>query len=251
MCRRRCSPRSSPRTKGRFARRRRRCSRCDDGGLESSASPSSPGPTTCGRAPWSRWSRRSSGKDATCESSIAASPWPDCGERIATISRRRSRTSHSCSARALRHCLRTPGCWWAATAPRSRPSVRGAALLRRVWPQQLAIKRPDICQAVETLGWAHRPNVNTTINTGERTVRVITDRDGLRVGLRGRVEGKRHVLLLGDSFMEALQVEYEQSVAGLLEARLTSRLGEPVAVRNGGVGGWDPPQYLMAPPRGT
>ena len=121
----------------------------------------------------------------------------------------------------------------------------GELLVRLVVPQQLVIKRPDIWQAVDTLGWAHRPNVNTTINTGERTVRVITDRDGLRVGLRGRVEGKRHVLLLGDSFMEALQVEYEQSVAGLLEARLTSRLGEPVAVRNGGVGGWDPPQYLM------
>src|SRR2546422_288548 len=73
----RCSPRSSPRTRGRFARRWRRCSRREDGGLESSALPSSPGPTTSGRAPWSPWSRRSSGRAATCEIGRAS-----CRERV-------------------------------------------------------------------------------------------------------------------------------------------------------------------------
>src|SRR5207247_748392 len=121
----------------------------------------------------------------------------------------------------------------------------GELAVRFVAPQQLIVKRPDIWQPVDTLGWTHRPNVNTTINTGERTVRVITDHDGFRVGVAGRVEGKKRILLLGDSFMEALQVGYEQSLAGLLEARLPLRLGEPIAVRNGGVGGWDPLQYLM------
>jgi len=121
----------------------------------------------------------------------------------------------------------------------------GELLVRLVAPQQLIVKRPDIWEPADTLGWTHRPNVNATINTGERTVRVLTDRDGFRVGVRGRVDGETRILLLGDSFMEALQVDYEQSLAGLLEARLTSRLGEPVAVRNAAVGGWDPPQYLM------
>src|SRR6266487_1448811 len=106
----------------------------------------------------------------------------------------------------------------------------GEVSVRILAPQQLIVKRPD---------------VTTTINTGERTVHVFTDGDGFRVGRAGRVESKRRVLLLGDSFMEALQVEYEQSLAGLLEARLGTRLGETVAVRNSGVGGWDPPQYLM------
>jgi len=118
-------------------------------------------------------------------------------------------------------------------------------LVRVLAPQQLVVKRPDIWQAVDTLGWAHRADVRTTINTGERTVRVFTDRDGFRVGAGGRVEGKKRILLLGDSFMEAFQVEYEQSFAGLLEARLGATLGETVAVRNTGVGGWDPPQYLI------
>src|SRR6266516_3444108 len=121
----------------------------------------------------------------------------------------------------------------------------GEVSVRILAPQQLIVKRPDIWQPVDTLGWMHRPDVTTTINTGERTVHVFTDGDGFRVGRAGRVESKRRVLLLGDSFMEALQVEYEQSLAGLLQARLGTRLGETVAVRNSGVGGWDPPQYLM------
>ena len=122
----------------------------------------------------------------------------------------------------------------------------GEGLVRLVAPQQLILKRPDIWQPIDTLGWVHRPGVNTTINTGEGTVRLITDRDGYRVGPAGRIDGKKRILLLGDSFMEALQVEYERSFAGLLETRLAQRLGEPVAVRNTGVGGWDPPQYLVA-----
>lgn len=150
------------------------------------------------------------------------------------------------------------------TSPRPQSGLRGAVmnvaiagislalalamaelLVRLVAPQQLIVRRPDVWEAVDTLGWAHRPNVNTTVNTGERPVHVFTDRDGWRVGRAGRTEGKRRILLLGDSFMEALQVEYEQSLAGLLEPRLGSRLGESVAVRNTAVGGWDPPQYLL------
>jgi len=121
----------------------------------------------------------------------------------------------------------------------------GEFLVRMIAPQQLIVKRPDIWQPVDTFGWNHRPDVNTTINTGERTAHVFMDRDGFRVGRAGRREGKRRILLLGDSFMEALQVDYEQSLAGLLETGLTARLEDTVAVRNTGVGGWDPPQYLM------
>ena len=121
----------------------------------------------------------------------------------------------------------------------------GELAVRWLAPQELIVKRPDIWRAVDTLGWVHWPDLNTTINTGDRTIRLITDRDGFRVGAAGRVEGKKRILLLGDSFMEAVQVEYEQSLAGLLETRLAARFKEPVAVRNTGVGGWDPPQYLL------
>jgi hypothetical protein len=124
-------------------------------------------------------------------------------------------------------------------------SALGEAAVRVLAPQQLVIKRPDIWRGVDTLGWAHRPNLRTTINTGERLVHVVTDSEGFRVGRAGGSAGRFHVLLLGDSFMEAFQVEYEQSLAGLLEARLPRRLGETVTVVNTGVGGWDPPQYFL------
>ncbi len=118
-------------------------------------------------------------------------------------------------------------------------------LVRLLAPQQLILIRPDLWQAADTLGWVHRPHVETLINTGERTVHVYTDQDGFRVGEKGRREGRKRVLILGDSFMEALQVEYEQSLAGLLEQRLSERLGEAVAVRNAAVGGWGPNHYLL------
>ena len=117
--------------------------------------------------------------------------------------------------------------------------------VRLVAPQQLVIARRDIWQAVDTLGWMHRPGVNTTINTGERTVAFLTDADGLRVGTRGRIAGDKRVMLIGDSFVAAMQVPYEQSLAGLLEQRLSARLGVQVAIRNAGVNGYNPSQYLM------
>jgi hypothetical protein len=112
-------------------------------------------------------------------------------------------------------------------------------------PQQLILKRPDIWRPDSMLGYVHHPDVRTTVNTGERTVSFFTDADGLRVGPLGRRAGQTQILLLGDSFMEALQVEYEQSFAGLVEARLSAVEADTVVVRNAAVGGWDPDQYLI------
>ena len=118
------------------------------------------------------------------------------------------------------------------------------ALVRFVAPQQLIDINESIWQPADTLGYVNRPNLLTTINWGEGRVTLRTDREGFRISRAGRVEGKKHVLLLGDSFMEAVQVEYEGSLAGLLESRLSAAMGEPVAVRNTAVNGWDPGQYL-------
>lgn len=112
-------------------------------------------------------------------------------------------------------------------------------------PQQLGVMRPDVWQPADTVGWTFRPGIDITMNTGERDARILTDRDGFRVGARGRLAGDRTVLLLGDSFMAALQVDHEESLAGLMEAGLPSMVGATVAVRNAGVVAWDPPQYLL------
>lgn len=121
--------------------------------------------------------------------------------------------------------------------------------VRTVLPQQLIQVRPDIWMPDDGLGWVVRPDLETTINTGERTVRVRTDVDGFRIGETGRVDAgadAAEVLVLGDSFMQALQVEHEQSLPGLIEARLGASLpGRRVVVRNAGVDGWDPSQYAI------
>lgn len=122
--------------------------------------------------------------------------------------------------------------------------------MRVAAPQQLVLMRPDLWEPVPELGWRKRPNVVTTINTGEGRVTVRTDSDGFRVGATPHAavahpDAARRVLLLGDSFMEALQVEHEASLAGVLERELGERLAAPVEVRNSGVSAWDPPQYLL------
>jgi len=121
----------------------------------------------------------------------------------------------------------------------------GEGIVRLVAPQQLIVQRPELFRPLDSLGYAHRPNVNLTVNTGDRTVTMLTDTSGFRIGVAGRPPGNLRVLLLGDSFMAAMQVEYEQSLAGLLERCFAARAGKSLAVWNTGVAGWDPPQYYL------
>jgi hypothetical protein len=120
------------------------------------------------------------------------------------------------------------------------------ALVRLVAPQQLIQVRPDIWVTDDGLGWIKRPNLRTTINTGERIVDLFTDGEGFRVGAGGPVRANTRVLLIGDSFVEALQVPYEQSFAGRLQQLMPALVGYPVAVLNGGTDGYDPNQYLIS-----
>lgn len=112
-------------------------------------------------------------------------------------------------------------------------------------PQQLILVRPDLWMPVDTLGWLRRPGTSGTLNTGEGIILLNVDREGYRVGRAGRREAATKILLMGDSFMEALQVEHEQTVAHLLENVLSERLNKPVVVRNAGVAGWNPNHYLL------
>jgi hypothetical protein len=56
--------------------------------------------------------------------------------------------------------------------------------------------------------------------------------------------GTFRILVLGDSFMEALQVPLEESFHRLLEHRLRSLTGRPVEVVNGAVSGWGTDDHL-------
>jgi hypothetical protein len=118
-------------------------------------------------------------------------------------------------------------------------------LVRAVRPQRLEVVRPDIWEPTEGLGWRIRPNLDTSVNTGEREVRIYTDERGFRKGLGPRPQGRKRVLLVGDSFVEALSVPYEENMGGLIESRLSKRPFGPVEVWNAGVGGYNPCHYLI------
>jgi hypothetical protein len=70
--------------------------------------------------------------------------------------------------------------------------------------------------------------------------RVSTNAWGMRDRPRAleKPEGSFRILVLGDSFMEALQVAFEESLPSLLEARLSERTGRRVEVLNGSTSGW-------------
>lgn len=120
------------------------------------------------------------------------------------------------------------------------------AAVRWIAPQQLIQLRPDIWQPHDGLGWERAPNLDVEINTGERTARLLTDSRGHRVGSHApKREPAYRILALGDSFIEALQVDYEDTVTARISDLLEDDLDVPVEVVNTGVAGWDPNHYLL------
>ena len=104
--------------------------------------------------------------------------------------------------------------------------------MRIVAPQPLVQIRPDIWMPVDGLGYQLAPNLDTTINTGEGSVRLLTDEKGHRIGLQGPPNGERKILAVGDSFLEGLQVEYEELVTTRLGGLLEGHAATPRIDRN-------------------
>jgi hypothetical protein len=117
-------------------------------------------------------------------------------------------------------------------------------LVRLFFPQQLPTVREDIWVPKYGVGVEKAGNIDTTINSGEGSVRFITDEDGYRIGSIPAPADAPRVLVVGDSFVEATAIEYERSLSGLLESDLTESMGTPVRIVSAGVGGWNPNQYL-------
>jgi hypothetical protein len=85
----------------------------------------------------------------------------------------------------------------------------------------------------------HPPNLEVYSSRHGQTVRTNS------LGMRDREhrlergeDGAFRVLLLGDSFMEALQVSFEESFPSRLERELQQRVRRPVEVINASVSGW-------------
>lgn len=110
----------------------------------------------------------------------------------------------------------------------------------------LAVFDPD-------LGWAKPPGREAVIQRIEFRVRESINAHGLRGPDRpyARTPGVRRVLLLGDSFIEAANVEEEQTMRAVLEERLSHGRG-PYEVINGGTAGYSTDQeYLFYRREGT
>jgi lysophospholipase L1-like esterase len=118
-------------------------------------------------------------------------------------------------------------------------------LVRLLAPQSLILLRPDIFIPTEQLAWRHAPDVDTRVNTGEREARWRTDDQGMRIGGEPPKPHQMTLVALGDSLLEAMQVEYEETMTAILEKRLSSRLGKELRILNTGTGGWDPNQYRI------
>lgn len=122
----------------------------------------------------------------------------------------------------------------------------GEALVRWFAPQQLIRLRPDVwVPDYGGLGWRMAPDMDTRINTGERTVRVRTDGHGYRIGPEPARPPRHTVLALGDSFLAAVEVDDADTMTRRLEESLSAAVGERVRIVNTGVAGWDPNQYLL------
>ncbi|MEW6269256.1 MAG: hypothetical protein AB1689_08175 [Thermodesulfobacteriota bacterium] len=121
--------------------------------------------------------------------------------------------------------------------------------VRALAPQSLILRRPDVWYPVQGLGWRRSPNLDTTVNFGGAgVVRLRTDADGNRVATparAGEAPPEVRVLAIGDSFVEALQVEYEDTMTARLEDDLERTTGRPTEVQCAGVGGYNPNQYRL------
>jgi hypothetical protein len=122
----------------------------------------------------------------------------------------------------------------------------GEIALRLFMPQPIGFDAGRIWEPADGLRWRRRANLDVRVNTGEREVRLLSDAARHRVGTTSAGPAAIRILVMGDSMIEALQVDAEQTMASLLARSLSTRLGRTVDVVNAGVGGWDPNQYLTA-----
>ena len=105
--------------------------------------------------------------------------------------------------------------------------------IRTFYPQQLAVRHTTEDGLV-----IHPPGLTTYLTEFKQEVRFNA------MGMRDKDHAKAkppntaRILVLGDSFMEALQVAFEDSFPSLLELGLRDRLQENVEVINCAVSGW-------------
>lgn len=108
--------------------------------------------------------------------------------------------------------------------------------------------RYDLLQEDREIGWVHVPNARLwSPSKGEFEVLIRINSKGLHDVEReyAKPPGTLRVLLLGDSFVEAVQVEIPQNLSSRLQTCLTKQLDRPVEVINAGVIFYGPGDELV------
>lgn len=97
----------------------------------------------------------------------------------------------------------------------------------------------------EDFGWRLKEDLDVVVATGRGHVRVRTDGQGHRIDPdESRAhDGAFRVAVIGDSFVEALQLEHRDALTAQLRRDLEHRMRQPVVVTSAGVSGWGPVQY--------
>ena len=124
----------------------------------------------------------------------------------------------------------------------------GEVAIRTFAPQQLIVLSKGLYQADATFGWRHKKNMDTVVNMGGGLVHFITDEHGWREREHSTskllLSPDFSILTLGDSILEALQIDTKWIFPSLLEDKLSAQWGN-VKVVNTGVAGWGPMQYYL------
>lgn len=119
------------------------------------------------------------------------------------------------------------------------------AAVRSFFPQQLIEFHQDVYVPADGFGFKLKANNDTRVNRGDGEVHLLTDEHGYRMGEEGRKGADINILALGDSFLEALQVNYDQTMTALIEEKLEKENGGSVSILNTGVSMYNPNHYLM------
>lgn len=126
--------------------------------------------------------------------------------------------------------------------------VIGEILIRVFALQNLVLVDNKIWRPDSTFGWRHLENTSTTVNTGANKVHFKTDENGFRINNEKfslDYKPEHTILMIGDSFLEALQVENRYAFPELIRQNLTTVYNKKVKIVNSSVGGWGPSHYLL------
>lgn len=126
-------------------------------------------------------------------------------------------------------------------------------IVRIFIPQQLIEISDDIWVEDSLVGWRTSPNLNTTVNTGDRTVHLFTDENGYRINrpeLRESADSSAiNILFLGDSFIHGFEVESSETLPKVTAKKLTEQFDIPVQAVNAGIRGYNTGQYYLTAKR--